>query len=99
MDSAVLRLVSSSALQALLDKIVGPKTLVLAPNLAGPLGLITEVGLLKVRLPSWFSELRGADECPRDRGTAWPRCTGSRRARCSRPSATSSTCADRKSGG
>ena len=38
---------SSSALQALLDKIIGPKTLVLAPNLAGPLGLITEVGLLK----------------------------------------------------
>ncbi|KAL8286886.1 hypothetical protein RQP46_003892 [Phenoliferia psychrophenolica] len=47
MDSAVLRLVSSSALQALLDKIIGPKTLVLAPNLAGPLGLVTEVGLLK----------------------------------------------------
>lgn len=47
-DTDLFRLVSSSALQALLDKIIGPKTLVLAPNLAGPLGLVTEVGLLKV---------------------------------------------------
>lgn len=54
MDTTVLRLVSSSALQGLLDKIVGAKTLVLAPSLAGPLGLVTEVGLLKV---SFFPSL------------------------------------------
>jgi hypothetical protein len=48
-DATLFQLVSSSALQGLLDKIVGPKTLVLSPSLAGPLGLVTEVGLLKVR--------------------------------------------------
>ncbi|KAM0747571.1 putative ATP binding protein [Meredithblackwellia eburnea MCA 4105] len=47
MDTTVLRLVASSALQGILDKIIGPKTLVLAGNLAGQLGLVTEVGLLK----------------------------------------------------
>ncbi|ORY82401.1 putative ATP binding protein [Leucosporidium creatinivorum] len=46
-DATLFQLVSSSALQGLLDKIVGPKTLVLSPSLAGPLGLVTEVGLLK----------------------------------------------------
>lgn len=48
-DATLFQLVSSSALQGLLDKIIGPKTLVLSPSLAGPLGLVTEVGLLKVR--------------------------------------------------
>lgn len=48
LDSDLFRLVSSQALQRLLQNIVGPKTLVLAPSLAGPLGLVTEVGLLKV---------------------------------------------------
>lgn len=48
LDVDLFRLVSSSALQGLLDKIIGPKTLVLAANLAGPLGLVTEVGVLKV---------------------------------------------------
>ncbi|BGP14406.1 hypothetical protein JCM10213_004530 [Rhodosporidiobolus nylandii] len=46
-DVDLLRLVGSTALQTKLDTIVGPKTLVLAPGLAGPLGLVTEVGLLK----------------------------------------------------
>lgn len=48
-DSELLRLISSTALQTKLDTIVGPKTLILTPSLAGPLGLVTEVGLLKVR--------------------------------------------------
>lgn len=47
-DASLFQLVSSQALQSLLDRIVGPKTLVLSSSLAGPLGLITEVGLLKV---------------------------------------------------
>lgn len=51
-DSELLRLISSTALQNKLDTIVGPKTLILTPSLAGPLGLVTEVGLLKVRFPS-----------------------------------------------
>ena len=51
LDTDLFRLVSSSALQGLLDKIIGPKTLVLDPTLAGPLGLVTEVGLLKVDSP------------------------------------------------
>ncbi|GAA6038956.1 hypothetical protein JCM8097_000593 [Rhodosporidiobolus ruineniae] len=46
-DVDLLRLVASTALQKQLDTIVGPKTLVLTPGLAGPLGLVTEVGLLK----------------------------------------------------
>ncbi|GAA5862630.1 hypothetical protein JCM3774_001084 [Rhodotorula dairenensis] len=46
-DSELLRLISSTALQNKLDTIVGPKTLILTPSLAGPLGLVTEVGLLK----------------------------------------------------
>ncbi|GAA5979504.1 hypothetical protein JCM11641_005416 [Rhodosporidiobolus odoratus] len=46
-DVDLLRLVGSTALQTKLDTIVGPKTLVLTPGLAGPLGLVTEVGLLK----------------------------------------------------
>ncbi|GAA5991999.1 hypothetical protein JCM5350_001874 [Sporobolomyces pararoseus] len=46
-DTQLFQLVASSALQGLLDRIVGPKTLILTPSLAGPLGLITEVGLLK----------------------------------------------------
>ncbi|KWU44122.1 putative ATP binding protein [Rhodotorula sp. JG-1b] len=46
-DSELLRLISSTALQTKLDTIVGPKTLILTPSLAGPLGLVTEVGLLK----------------------------------------------------
>lgn len=50
-DSELLRLISSTALQNRLDTIVGPKTLILTPSLAGPLGLVTEVGLLKVRFP------------------------------------------------
>lgn len=48
LDSDLFRLVSSQALQRLLQNIVGPKTLVLGSSLAGPLGLVTEVGLLKV---------------------------------------------------
>ena len=48
----LFRLVSSQALQRLLQNIVGPKTLVLQPTLAGPLGLVTEVGLLKVSTKS-----------------------------------------------
>lgn len=48
-DTDLLRLVGSTALQQKLDTIVGPKTLILTPSLAGPLGLVTEVGLLKVR--------------------------------------------------
>lgn len=55
-DATLFQLVSSQALQSLLDRIVGPKTLVLSPSLAGPLGLITEVGLLKVS----FEKSRGA---------------------------------------
>ncbi|BGP23278.1 Vacuolar protein-sorting-associated protein 33 [Rhodotorula toruloides] len=46
-DTDLLRLVGSTALQQKLDTIVGPKTLILTPSLAGPLGLVTEVGLLK----------------------------------------------------
>ncbi|GAA6013482.1 hypothetical protein JCM8202_000701 [Rhodotorula sphaerocarpa] len=46
-DSELLRLISSTALQNKLDTIIGPKTLILSANLAGPLGLVTEVGLLK----------------------------------------------------
>ncbi|GAA5891327.1 hypothetical protein JCM6882_004658 [Rhodosporidiobolus microsporus] len=46
-DVDLLRLVGSTALQTKLDTIVGPKTLILTPGLAGPLGLVTEVGLLK----------------------------------------------------
>lgn len=43
-------MVASTALQRKLDAMGGgAKTLVLAPGLAGPLGLVTEVGLLKVR--------------------------------------------------
>lgn len=38
-------------------KIQGQKTLILDPALAGPLGLVTEVALLKV---SWSSRFRGA---------------------------------------
>lgn len=49
-DTQLFQLVASSALQGLLDRIVGPKTLILNPSLAGPLGLVTEVGLLKVTL-------------------------------------------------
>lgn len=49
-DVEVLRLITSTTLQSLLDKIIGPKTLVLDPTLAGPLGLVTQVGLLKVRV-------------------------------------------------
>lgn len=49
LDTDLFRLVSSSALQSQLDAVIGPKTLVLDPTLAGPLGLVTEVGLLKVR--------------------------------------------------
>ena len=48
-DVELLRLLGSTALQTRLDSIVGPKTLILTPNLAGPFGLVTEVGLLKVR--------------------------------------------------
>jgi len=48
-DTQLFQLVASSALQGLLDRIVGPKTLILTPSLAGPLGLVTEVGLLKVK--------------------------------------------------
>ncbi|GAA5892892.1 hypothetical protein JCM8208_004118 [Rhodotorula glutinis] len=47
LDVELLRLLGSTALQSRLDAIVGPKTLILTPNLAGPLGLVTEVGLLK----------------------------------------------------
>ncbi|BGP38432.1 Vacuolar protein-sorting-associated protein 33 [Rhodotorula kratochvilovae] len=47
LDVELLRLLGSTALQTRLDSIVGPKTLILTPNLAGPLGLVTEVGLLK----------------------------------------------------
>lgn len=50
LDTQLFQLVSSSSLQRLLERIVGPKTLVLSPNLAGPLGLVTEVGLLKVSI-------------------------------------------------
>ncbi|GAA5998387.1 tethering complex ATP-binding subunit VPS33 [Rhodotorula paludigena] len=46
-DVDLLRLVGSTSLQNQLEGIVGPKTLVLTPSLAGPLGLVTEVGLLK----------------------------------------------------
>jgi hypothetical protein len=53
-DPQVFKLVSSASLQSLLDKIIGPKTLVLDSTLAGPLGLITEVGLLKVTLPAFL---------------------------------------------
>lgn len=49
MDVDLFRLVSCTALQSILDKIIGSKTLVLDETLAGPLGLITQVGLLKVR--------------------------------------------------
>lgn len=52
LDVELLRLLGSTALQSRLDAIVGPKTLILTPNLAGPLGLVTEVGLLKVREPA-----------------------------------------------
>ncbi|GAA5919703.1 hypothetical protein JCM1841_000755 [Sporobolomyces salmonicolor] len=47
LDTQLFTLIGSSSLQGLLDKIVGPKTLILTPSLAGPLGLVTEVGLLK----------------------------------------------------
>ncbi|TNY17677.1 putative ATP binding protein [Rhodotorula diobovata] len=46
-DVELLRLLGSTALQSRLDAIVGPKTLILTPSLAGPLGLLTDVGLLK----------------------------------------------------
>jgi hypothetical protein len=47
-DVDLFRLLSSQLLDKALDGIVGPKTLVLAADLAGPLGLVTEVGALKV---------------------------------------------------
>lgn len=47
-DIEVFRLISATSLQSLLDKIIGPKTLVLDSTLAGPLGLITQVSSLKV---------------------------------------------------
>ncbi|KAM0788120.1 hypothetical protein ACM66B_001286 [Microbotryomycetes sp. NB124-2] len=46
-DATLLQQVSASALTSLLDKIAGPKTLVLCASLAGPLGLVTDVGCLK----------------------------------------------------
>ncbi|KAK4050172.1 Vacuolar protein-sorting-associated protein 33 [Microbotryomycetes sp. JL201] len=46
-DATVLQQVSASALTSLLDKINGPKTLVLCAPLAGPLGLVTDVAWLK----------------------------------------------------
>lgn len=48
LDTDVFRIVSSSALESILDGIAGPKTLVLQPSLGGPLGLITQVAQLKV---------------------------------------------------
>jgi len=57
LDIQLFQLVASSALQGLLDRIVGPKTLILTPSLAGPLGLVTEVGLLKVRFTHSFNSL------------------------------------------
>lgn len=50
LDVDLFRLISSEQLQRLLDKTIGigPKTLVLSPSLAGPLGLVTDVGMLKV---------------------------------------------------
>jgi hypothetical protein len=55
----LLRLVASTALQRKLDGMGGgAKTLVLAPGLAGPLGLVTEVGLLKVSSPTRLDRTR-----------------------------------------
>lgn len=105
-DAGLLQQISASTLTALLDKIVGPKTLVLTPSLAGPLGLITEVGALKV----------GAEDmAPTHHAIADPtranlvvlfrtitrlrNCSGSSRDHWRKPSATSSTCAVRRSAG
>lgn len=55
LDTDLFRLISSEQLQRLLDKTIGigPKTLVLSPSLAGPLGLVTDVGMLKVSYMVW----------------------------------------------
>jgi hypothetical protein len=55
LDTDLFRLISSEQLQRLLDKTIGigPKTLVLSPSLAGPLGLVTDVGMLKVSYTTW----------------------------------------------
>ena len=50
LDLGVFREVARRGLTDLLDEVPGSKVLVIDPSLAGPLGLITDVGLLKVRL-------------------------------------------------
>ena len=63
-DTELFQLVASSALQGLLDRIVGPKTLILTPSLAGPLGLVTEVGLLKVSSHGPYDPAESSDCAP-----------------------------------
>lgn len=51
-DVSLFKLVTNNSLESLLDNIIGPKTLVLDSTLAGQLGLITQIKLLKVSQPS-----------------------------------------------
>lgn len=48
-DTSLLRELAKRSLVDALNSVNGAKTLVLDPSIAGPLGLVTEVSLLKVR--------------------------------------------------
>lgn len=47
LDLSVLRTYAARSLTDQLDAILGPKTIIIDPSLAGPLGLVTEVSNLK----------------------------------------------------
>ena len=48
-DTSLLKELAKRSLVDALNSVNGAKTLVLDPSIAGPLGLVTEVSLLKVR--------------------------------------------------
>ena len=48
-DTLLLKELAKQSLVDALNSVNGAKTLVLDPSIAGPLGLVTEVSLLKVR--------------------------------------------------
>lgn len=48
LDTSLLKEVSRRALIDALNSVSGSKTLVLEPSIAGPLGLVAEVSLMKV---------------------------------------------------
>lgn len=47
LDLSILRTYAARSLTDQLDAILGPKTIIIDPNLAGPLGLVIEVANLK----------------------------------------------------